>query len=351
MGAAGPNAIQASQVEGLGAMLDWFGTTVKELDKVVLETKLVADGGLFTLQLHPKKGSEVEKTFKMLGKRPLKLLGKLPADSVAFFGGSIDPDAASDLTQRLVTWSLTMGLGGAEMPEKYIKGMSDYWKATTGEFVLAAHPAVAGKGLALTGLMGLRDADKAQEMMKLLAEMYKEPTITAAYKELGMTMSFKPDAYKVGDVSVATMQMTMTKGMAELGPLGPMIQDLLHTHTGMGKDLGYIAYGKDGKATLEALINGKLAGGLDKAPATVRALKHGAPGAFFFMCGSPVDIAKGIDLGGQNPLAAKLADAPASKTMLCTSAGQQDGVIYLTTDAPVEQAKSIAQLVQLLDQL
>ena len=33
------------------------------------------------------------------------------------------------------------------------------------------------------------------------------------------------------------------------------------------------------------------------------------------------------------------------------SAGQKDGVIHLTTDVPVEQAKAIGQLVALMDQL
>ncbi len=350
-GPAGPAGLKAGQVEGFNAMLDWAGATVKDLEKVVIETKLSADGGLLSFQLHPKKGTEVEKIFKMLGKRPLTLLSKLPANSSAFFDGNLDPDGASELTRRLVTWSLTMGIGGAEVPEKYITGMSDYWKATTGEFVVAVHPAVDGKGLALTGLMGLRDAEKARSMIKLLAEMYQDPIIAKGYKELGLTMDFKPEAYKIGDVTVATMQVKMAQPMAELGPLGPMIQDLLTTHTGTGKDMGYIAYGKDGKATLEALIGGKLGSGLDKAPATVRALKHAAPNAFFLMCGAPLDIAKGIDLGGKNPLVAKLADAPTSKTGLCFSAGQKDGVIHLTTDVPGEQAKAIAQLVALVQQL
>ena len=331
--------------------MDWFKATVKELDKVVVESKLGTDGGMLTFQLHPKKGSEVEKTFKQLKGKSLTLLGKLPADSPAFFAGVLDPDTASELTQRLVTWSLTMGAGGAEIPEKYITGMADYWKATTGEFVLAAHPAVEGKGLALTGLMGLRDSAKAQELMKLLAEMYKEPTIAASYKEQGMTMDFKPDAYKVGDVSVSTMKVTMTKGMAELGPIAPLIEDMLTTHTALGKDLGYLTYGKAGKATLEAFMNGKVSGGLDKAPAAVRGLKNAAPNTFFLMCGAPVDIAKGIHFGGKNPLAEKLADAPASKTALCSSMGQKEGVLYLTMDVPVEQAKAIGQLVALIDQL
>ncbi|MBW2453073.1 MAG: hypothetical protein JRI68_01105 [Deltaproteobacteria bacterium] len=350
-GPAAAGGIQAGQVEGLAAMLDWARTTVKELDKVVIETKLAADGGLLNFQLHPKKGSEVEKAFKMLSGRPFTLLSKLPADSSAFFAGVLDPEAASDLTDRLLKYSMTMGVGSVDLPEKYYKAMGDYWKATTGEFVMAVHPAVQGEGLALTGLMGLKDAAKAGELMTLMGEMYKEPAIAASYKEQGITMDFKPDAYKIGDVSVATTKVTMTKGMAELGPIAPLIQDMLNTHTGLGKDLGYMAYGKDGKATLEALINGKLAGGLDKAPATVRALKNAAPNAFYIMCGSPVDIAKGIHFGGKNPLAAKLADAPASKTMVCTSAGQKDGVIHLNTDVPVEQAKAIAQLIALIDQL
>ncbi len=350
-GPAGAAGIKAGQVKGIAAMFDWAGTTVKELDKIVIETKLSADGALWSFQLHPKKGTDIEKIFKMLGKRPLTLLAKLPANSLAFFGGSLDPDAASELTERLVSWSLSMGIGGAEIPDKYIKGMSEYWKATTGEFVMAVHPAVDGKGLALTGLMGLRDAEKAGAMMKLMAEMYKEPALVDSYQELGLTMDFKPEAYKIGDISVATMQAKMAMPMTELGPLGPMIQDLMNSHIGLGKDLGYIAYGKDGKASLEALIGGKLGSGLSKAPATVRALKHAAPNAFFLMCGAPLDIAKSIHLGGKNPLAAKLADAPASKTGLCFSAGQKDGVIHLTTDVPAEQAKAIAQLVALVGPL
>jgi hypothetical protein len=82
-GPAGAAGVKAGQVEAFAAMLDWAGTTVKELDKVVIETKLSTDGALLSFQLHPKKGTEVEKTFKMLPLR--KAAGFHHRVDVSFF--------------------------------------------------------------------------------------------------------------------------------------------------------------------------------------------------------------------------------------------------------------------------
>jgi hypothetical protein len=159
-----------------------------------------------------------------------------------------------------------------------------------------------------------------------------------------MTLEYKEDAYKVGDVGVSTMQVKAGKALAALGPFGPMLEDLMTTHTAHGKDLGVVAYGKDGKATIEAFLGGKIAGGLDQAPGVVRALKNAAPGTFLLMYAAPVELVKGIDLGGKNPLAAKLGDIPASKSGIAISVGAQGGVVTVTLDVPTEQAKNVAQL-------
>ncbi|MBW2524119.1 MAG: hypothetical protein JRI23_08085 [Deltaproteobacteria bacterium] len=346
--APGGAGAQAAQMQSVGAMFDWFADTMKELDKVVLTGRIPEDGALVSLKLYPKKGTELEKVFKLLGKRPLDLLAKLPADSPAFFAMNLDPDKAGDLTKKLVQWSLTMGMGGQEVPEKYVQGMSDYWKATNGQFVLAAHKALEGEGMSLTGLMGLRDADKARASMKLIAEMYKEPSVSETYKKMGMTIEYKDEAYKIGDVPVATQQVKFDKSMAALGPMAPMLADLMYTHTAMAEDLGYIAYGKDAKSGLEAFMGGKVAGGLDKAPGVVRAMKNAAPGTFFLFYAEPVDVAKGIHLGGQNPLKQQLAGVPESTTGMCVSGGAKDGIVDVTFDVPTSEAKSVMQVVMML---
>ena len=349
-GAPGGSPVSPAQLAGVMAMMDWFDATAKELDSIVMMGSLPADGASLSFYLHPKKGSELEKTFQVLGKRPLDLLAKLPPDTAAFFAMNIDPDSTNELMKKLVAWSLTIGLGGQgqeAVAPKYLDAMTAYWKATTGEMVFAAHKDVSGKGMSLTGLMGMRDAAKAHESMKVLAEMYKEKALVDTYKQMGMTLEYKEEAYKVGDVSVSTMQIKAGKALAALGPFGPMLEDLMTTHTAHGKDLGVVAYGKDGKATIEAFLGGKIPGGLDQAPGVVRALKNAAPGTFLLTYVAPIDLVKGMDLGGKNPLAAQLGDVPASQTGIGLSVGAQGGVVTVTLDLPAEQAKAIAKLAML----
>jgi hypothetical protein len=325
---------------------------VKELDKALLVAALPADGFVVTVSLQPKKGTELEKTFKALGSRPLNLLAKLPADSPGFLAMSLDPDATGELTKKLVSWSLTMGMGsGQQLPEKYMAAMTDYWKATNGEFAVAVHKALQGPGMAMTGLMGIRDAAKARESMKTMSEMYKEPSIAEMYKGLGMTIDYKAEAYKVGDVPVATQQVKMGKMLAMLGPIGAMLEDLMTTHVAHGAALGVVAYGKDGKAAIEAFLGGTAPAGLDKAPGVTRAMKNAAPGLFAVGYLAPVDVVKGIHFGGKNPLAAQLAEVPAATTGLAVSVGAKDGQAIVTIDVPVEQAKAIAQLAAMAESL
>jgi hypothetical protein len=343
-GKPGP-ATNPAQLAGVMAMMDWFNVTAKELDKVVMTGSLPADGASLSFLLHPKKGSPLEKTFGVLGKRPLSLLAKLPADTPMFFAMSVDPDSTNELIKKLVSWSLTIGLGGQEgVPQKYLDAMTEYWKATNGEMVFAAHKDLAGKGMSLSALMGVRDADKARASMKVLAEMYKEKSIVETYKQMGMSLDFQEEAYKVGDVPVSLMQVKAGKALAALGPFGPMFEDLMTTHTAHAKDLGVVAYGKNGKTALEAFLGGKVPGGLDQAPGVVRALKNAAPGTFLLAYAAPVEVVKAIDLGGKNPLAPKLADIAASSTGIALSVGAQGGVVTVTLDVPTEQAKNVAQL-------
>lgn len=336
----------AAQLAGATALIDWAAGAIKEVDRVVMTGALPADGATISFHLHPNKGSELEKTIQLLGKRSFNLLGKLPADSPAFLAMSIDPDSSGELTKRLMTWSLSLGMGGQAMPEKYLQASAEYWKATTGEMVFAAHSAVQGKGLSLTGLMGLRDPDKARASTKTMAEMYKEKSVADMYKALGIQVDFKEDAYKVGDVPVMTQQVKLGKALAKLGPFGPMLEDLLMSHVAHAKDMGVVAYGgKDGKPTIEAFLGGKVQGGLDQAPGAARALKNAAPGTFVLAYVSPVALVKGIHLGGQNPLVARLGDINAGQTGLALSIGAQGGVATVTLDVPTEQAKNVAQMV------
>ena len=349
--AGGAGVDPAAQLAGVGSMFDWANATAKELDRVVLTGTLSADGSSLSLHLRPLKGTGLDKTFQALTKRPFTTLAKLPADSPFFFAIAVDPEATSELTRKLVTWSMTLGLGGQELPQKYLDAMGEYWKATTGEFVFAAHKALKGKGLTLSGLMGVRDVDKVRAAMKTIGEMYKEKSIADAYKKLGISFDYKDAAYKVGDVPVATQQVKLGKALPQLGSIGPLIEDLMSTHTAFSKDLGMVVYGKDAKSTIEAFLGGTVPGGLDQAPGVVRALKNAAPGTFLLGYISPVDVAKAIDLGGKNPLAPKLVGIPASTTGVALSVGAEGGVATITLDLPTEQVKAIAQLVLLSRQM
>ncbi len=336
------------QVGGIGKTLDWMTATSKELDRAVLTTNVGADGMIVSFSLKPKAGTPLEKTFNMMTGDKLSLLAKLPQDSPFFMGAKIDPDKSGDLAVKLFRWSMTMGYGGVKMPAKYGDAMATFWKATSGEFVASAFNAPEGDGLAMAGLIGIRDEGKARESFRTFMGIYEEESMKKALEVTGMKFNYKEDADKIGETQVSSIQVEMGALEKQLGPSAAFLKEMMQGRFAMTKDLWHFSYGSDSLKVLQAFLGGKIKGGLDNKAGTKRMLANAAPGSFFLMYLEPMEVAKRISIGGKNPFAAKLAGTPPAKTGVAFSMGSQNGELKMVLDVPLEQATALAQIPMLM---
>jgi hypothetical protein len=328
---------------GIGKMAEWFANTAGEMDRIVVRLDGLADGGKLGFEVVPKEGSELKKTFGALGTQKLELLDKIPADAPLAFAMAMDPDVGGELTQSLTAWSLQLSLG-EDVDEKYVTAMNEYFKATSGQMMFAAHSVPGVEGLRFSGLMGIRDADKARASQTTLRELYDREAFKKTYADMGLSMTFKPNAYKVGDVPVDRVEAKLddTAGDANLkqtlGPSAALFGDMMNSHVALASPLGVIAYGEDGKSVIEAWLGGKVPGGFAKAPGVVRALQNAAPGLFMVMYGAPLDVMQAMKLGAPMP------NAPSSKNGLALTAGAKGGSVHIVLDLPTEQVTALMSM-------
>jgi len=337
VGGSAPGA-NADQMKAFAAIFDWVGKAAREVDYVRLTVKADPDGARADLRIAAKKGSPLATTlaaFKSAG--PHALLAKLPADAPFFASFSADPAGMTKMMD-LVSDAFVVGplfKGDAAKAKPYIAAMRSYSASLDGQMAVAAH----GKdGLELSALMGLRDGKAAQAAQTKLAQMQKEPTAIEYYKEMGLQVDYKPDAYKIGDTPVAISKTTMTNVPPAAAPMVALMSGFMTQHIAIGDKLGAIGYGELAKPTLEALLGGKLSG-LDKVPGVTRAMKNAADDAFMVMYVSPIEIAQRIKLGGMNTFAQQLAGVPPGLG-LAISAGRSGDELQVVVDVPLELVKS-----------
>lgn len=329
--------------DGMKKMAQWFATTAKELDRVVVRVDGVEDGGKLTFDLVPKEGSELKKTFGALGKQKLELLDEVPADAPIAMVAAIDPNATGELTQSLTAWSLQLSLGD-EVDEELTRAMDDYWKASTGQMAFAAHQVPNVEGLRFSGVFGVRDAEKARAAQKVLRGIYERDSFKKTYDEMGVAMSFTPEAYRVGDVPVARVSAKLDDAAGDanlrsaLGPTAALFSDLMNTHVAIAEPLGVMAYGQDGRSVVEAWLGGDMPGGLDAAPGMVRALKHAAPGLFMVIYGKPLEVMKAM--GVSSPQGQQAA-GQGGDSGLALSAGADEGGLHVVLDLPTTQVAAL----------
>lgn len=340
----GAMAVSPMQGEVSSRVLTWMVSTFKDLERVEVVPKLPEDGATLAIRLHPRAGSELAKSFRSIKARPHTLLSRIPADATMFASFSTDPDATDSLTTRFIEWAMTINFG-TKVPEGYGQAMREYFQATGGEMVVAAHKPISGDGLALTTLLSVRDEQKLRDAMRKSKLIFKDKDVVEASKKMGTTIEYKENAYKVGAVPVDVVEVKYEKGknpLAQLGPFGEALSELTTSHMATSKDLSLIAYGKDGRKGVEAFLGGKVQGGLDKAAGPVRAFRMAAkePVGIFYI--SPIEMAKRASLGGKNPLADGLKDL-ASTTGAALSFSATDGVLEILLDVPVEQARNLFQ--------
>lgn len=337
-------AVSKVQAEATMRVFSWMMETWKELDRVEVLPKVLDDGVLVSIRLHPQPASKLAGSFKAIEPKPHTLIQRLPADTTMFASFSTNPDAVDGLTTQLVEWAMSVGFGG-HAPEGYAQAVKDYFAATGGQIALAAHKPFSGEGLTLTTLLSVRDEEKLRSSMRKSKAALKDKATLENDKKMGVLWEYKENAARVGTVPVDTTEVRFEKGknpLSPLGPLGDAVSELFTNHMAVSGDLGLVAYGKDGKKSIEAFLGGKVEGGLDKAAGPARALRLAAASPVGILYVSPVEIVKRASLGGQNPIAASLADL-GSTTGVALSFSARDGVLEIVLDVPGEQARTIAQ--------
>lgn len=341
---ASPAAVSGLQAEASVRVFSWMVDTWKELDRLEVVPKILEDGALLSLRLHPKAGTALATSLKAIEARPHELLKRLPADATMFASFSTNPDAVDGLTTRLVEWAMSVGFGG-KVPEGYAQAVKDYFTATGGQIAVAVHKPFSGDGLALTTLLSVRDEEKLRAAMRKSKEPLKDKAMAESYKKAGILMDYKESAYKVGAVPVDVAEVRFEKGknpLAQLGTLGEAMAEMYTNHTAVSADLAVIGYGKDARKTVEAFLGGKVEGGLDRVAGAARAFRLAAANPVGILYVSPVEMAKRASLGGQNPLAEGLKDL-ATTTGVALSFAARDGVLEVVLDVPGEQARAVAQ--------
>jgi hypothetical protein len=338
-------AAAGMQSEVGARMLSWLVTMFKELDRIEVVPQLPEDGALLSIRLHPKAGSELQKSFRAIEARPHTLVAKLPADAPMFASFSTNPDTVDGLTTRLVEWAMSVG-SGDKVPEGYVQAGKDYFQATGGQVAVAAHKPFAGDGLTLTTLFTVRDEDKLRAATRKSKEVLKDKQVIETFKKNGITFDYRENAYKVGAVPVDTIDVTFAKNanpMAQLGPFSDIVKEFSVKHTAVSKDLAVVGSGgKDARSTIEAFLGGKVTGGLDKAAGPARAFRSAVKDPVGILYIAPVEMAKRAALGGKNPLAEALKDLAGTQGV-ALSFTARDGVFELMIDVPSEQARNIAQ--------
>jgi hypothetical protein len=207
----------------------------------------------------------------------------------------------------------------------------------------AAHKTAGKDLLSLTALMGIRDAEKARKAQATLRAMYDAPDFAKMYAGMGLKLSYKNDAYKVGDVNVSTVTAELEGGAAQNPVLQgndttALLSNLLSSHVAIGNELSVVAYGKDAKPLMEAWLGGKMPGGFDKAPGLQRALKSAAKGMFFIGYAVPLDVVQGFGI-------TQIPGAAPGGAGIALSGGAEEGVLHIVLDVPTAQATAIASVM------
>ncbi|MCA9559337.1 MAG: hypothetical protein KC583_12330, partial [Myxococcales bacterium] len=324
----------AQQAEMLNAIFDWVGQAARETDHIRLSLATEADGARLDVRFQPKKGSALAKTISSLkGTGAPDLLAKLPADAPVFFAAAVAPEAMADLAGRMADVMVVGPIFGADKAKGqiYVDAMVEYAKAIDGKVAVAAHTAPDGKGLALTGLFGVKDAAAARAAQKKLTGMYTDEAAQAYYQQSGVSVDYKPAAYEVNGVKVDIIATQLNNMPPAAAQFAGMMKELMTQHVAIGEKLGVMAYGTEGKPVVEAALTGKLPGGLDAAPGVQRAVKNAAANTNFLMYVRPIELAKRIQLGGMNPLANALAGVE-NTTGIAISSGVTGDQMQLVID-------------------
>lgn len=336
---AGESAQLGGQMATVKKMLDWIGGAAKEVDQ--LTTILVArpDGLKIDLRLTPKSGTPLAKTFAAFqGGGRTALVGKLPANTPVVMAVDFDPKLVGPLSAALTHAFMTEPMFGSDAAKAkpYVDAMNSYLAGMDGQLVMGVLPNPSG--MQIVSLFGVGDAKAIRSAQDAMAGLYTDPAAKAYYEKLGVKMAYQKDAYSVGGNPVSIVRTTLTNLPPEAMGMMGMMGDFFVQHLAIGDKLGVMAYGEAGKTQIEAFLGGKAAGGLDGVPSVKRAFKEAATNFSFAAWINVIELAKGIKLGGMNPLAGMLADVK-STSGLGISAGINGGAAQMVIDVPIALVK------------
>lgn len=334
--AATPGGGQQGDV--VGAMVDWFATHSRQIDQVRVSIATTDDGAKLDLRFEPLANTELAKIFGLAVGAEHSLLGKLPANTVAAATSATSVEALAELTRRMGAMFIAPMLGEGANIKGYTDAMVSMVKASTGTFAMGVIDSPDGSGLTPVGLYGIADAAQARAAQLEIAKMNDDPAFKAMYEKTGVKVDFVAEAYKVGDVPVATQTTTMTNMPPEAMAMMAMMNDLMSQHIAFGEKLGVIGYGASAKAVIEQYLGGKAEGGFADKPGVKAALAHGAKNPSFFAYIEPLALVQRIKLGGMNPLAAMLAGAETDGGF-AISLGAEGGVLQTVIYVPIKTVK------------
>jgi hypothetical protein len=339
MAQAGDAAKMGGQMDAAKKMIDWVEKAALEVDTGALYLVTRPDGLKFDFRLNPKDGSNLSKSFMAFkGQGRAALLGKMPANSPAFATFDFDPKQALNAFNVMSkAFAIDPIFGGDTAKAKpYLDAMNQYVRGMDGQMVMGVMPSASG--MEIVSLFGVSDAKAVRTAQATMSGMYTDPAAQAYYDKMGIKMQLQQKAYTVGGVPVDIVRTTMTNLPPEAAGMIGMMGDFFVQHIAIGDTLGVMAYGESGKTRVEAMLNGKVPGGLDNSASIKRAIKEAAPNFSMLAWVNPIELAKGVKLGGMNPLAAMLGDIK-STSGLGISAGINGSAAQMVIDIPVALVK------------
>lgn len=329
----------AGQVESLQKMMDWMGRSARELAAARITALTTTDGLKLDLWLEPKKGSPTAGYFEALaGTGATDLVGKLPANAPVLMHFSADQTKFVSMAQAMTKAFVVDPVFGGDAAKGagYMAAMEKYLTNIGGEMALAG--LIGANGLDLGMIFTVKDAKAVREAQLEMAAIYQVPEAAAYYEKLGVKVDFKPEVYKVGDVSVAQINTELVNMPPEAAQMAGLFSELMNQYIAVGDKLGVLAYGANAKATIEGFLNGTTKGGLDQTAGVKRALANSAANRSMLAYVNVIELVKAVKLGGMNPLAPALKDITA-ETGIALSVGSTDGNLEIVIDVPVETVK------------
>lgn len=319
------------QIGMVNKLIDGMGMLARDIDRIRVGFAAAPDGLQLDIKIAAIDASNLSKGFAKLSGNGHKLMARMPADSPFFGSVSMNAGVLSawgqDWTNEFVIKPI---FGEAPKAKAYVDAIGALGKSMTGDFAFTAHGTPNSQGLNLSTIFGVTNADAVNTAQDTLWKMYEQPEMQAYNTRHGLKMEFGKPAPFAG-TTIRENRITPLNMAAN--PMAALMADMGVQYIAVGKDLGVMAYGSDGKAVVEGYLKGTYKG-LDQVEAAKRALAKGAKNAFAFVYLSPLALAQRVHLGGMNPLAASLSGLSA-QSGLTFSAGVAGSELQMVADLPL----------------